>query len=106
MSSILRSVADTIPSLSSIYSGVPERLAKEAIEARDRLRSQKTVPDFVSRKTWSLPPDVDQKAFDTAIADLKQVLGNENVELNEGPLLDGWYMQHPYATHLLAAKLA
>lgn len=74
------------------------RLAKEAIDVRDRLRSQKTVPDFVPRKTWSLPPDVDQQTFDKALAELKQVLGRENVELNEGPLLDGWYMQHPYVT--------
>lgn len=95
MSSALPTLTNTIPSLKSKYSGVPERLAREAIDARDRLRSQKTVPDCFPRKTRSLPPNVDQQAFDAAIADIKEALGSENVEVNEKPLLDGWYMQHP-----------
>jgi hypothetical protein len=95
MSSPLGSPSNVIPSLSNKYSGVPDRLAQVAIETRDRLKSQKTVPDSVPRKSHSLPPNVDQESFDAAIADLRRVLGDAHVEVNKKPLLDGWYMQHP-----------
>lgn len=99
------SPSNVIPSLSNKYSGVPDRLAQVAIETRDRLKSQKTVPDSVPRKTHSLPPNVDQNSFDSAIAQLRQVLGDAHVEVNEKPLLDGWYMQHPLVTRRMLALL-
>lgn len=96
MSSVSPDHSKGIPSLSQIHSGVPERLANEAIAAKSRLLSQKTVPDSVPRrKPHSLPPDVDQATFDSAIEQLKVSLGNDNVQVNNKPLEDGWYMQHP-----------
>lgn len=96
MSSILPARPKRIPSLYQNHSGVPERLANEATAAKTRLLSQKTVPDSVPRKKpHSLPPDVDQTTFDNAIQDLKASLGDDNVQVNNKPLEDGWYMQHP-----------
>lgn len=95
MSGTLSGVAGAIPSLSTIYSGVPERLAKEAIAAKDRLFSQKTSNESTKRNRVALPPGVDQVTFDKAIAQLRQDLGQDNVELNDKPLVDGWYLQHP-----------
>ena len=95
MSSLLSSLTNSIPSLPTTYSGVPERLAKEARAAKDRLLSRKTVPDTTPRTRHSLPPDVDQNTFDATIVELQQGLGPANVQMNDKPLEDGWYMQHP-----------
>ena len=96
MSSTSPSTGSAIPSLTQIHSGVPERLTQEAIAAKDRLLSRKTVPDSVPRRRpHSLPPDIDQTTFDTAISELKDSLGANHVEVNEKALEDGWYMQHP-----------
>lgn len=86
----------TGPHLSELHSGVPDRLTKEAADSKARLESNKTLPQSVPRKRHvPLPPDVNQTAFDSAITELKQSLGDENVEINDLPLVDGWYMQHP-----------
>ncbi len=88
--------AKVIPTLSSNYSGVPERLSQEAIAAKARLFSQKTLPDSVTRrKTLALPPGISRESFDQAVEELKTAIGDENVELNDKPLVDGWYMEHP-----------
>lgn len=84
------------PTLSSLYSGVPERLASAAQEAKDKLLSKRTLPERAPRKrAVRLPPDVNQQTFDRAIRDLKKSLGEDNVILNDQPLADGWYMEHP-----------
>ena len=97
MSEILAGMANAIPSMSTIYSGVPERLKQEAVAAKERLFSQKTSEGINSRARTrtALPPGVDQTAFDKAISQLRHELGSDNVELNDKPLVDGWYMEHP-----------
>ena len=95
MSEFLSGVANAIPSLSTIYSGVPERLAKEAIAAKQRLFSQRTTKDNTGRKRLALPPGIDQVSYDTAITHLRDALGKGNVQLNDKALVDGWYLQHP-----------
>lgn len=84
-----------IPNLDSVYSGVPNRLAKEAVAAKSRLDSQRTVQESSVRKAVSLPLGVAKEQFVQAINELKTSLGSENVEINDKPLVDGWYMQHP-----------
>ena len=95
MSEVLSSVANAIPSLSTLYSGVPDRLKQEAIAAKERLFSQKTSPASVKRTRLALPPGIDQTSYDKAIAQLRQSLGEDNVQLNDKDLVDGWYLQHP-----------
>lgn len=84
-----------IPDLDTVYSGVPTRLANEAVAAKSRLDSQRTVEESSVRKAVSLPPGIGKDEFDRAIKELKSSLGAENVEINDKPLIDGWYMQHP-----------
>jgi hypothetical protein len=88
----------SIPDLQSKYSGVPTRLSQEAIAAKARLYSQKTVPDSSARTRTRLPPGITKDDFERALAELKNALGNENAEVNDKPLLDGWYMEHPYVS--------
>lgn len=95
MSTSTATAKGSIPDLGDKYSGVPARLAQEAIDAKSRLYSQKTLPDSVSRRRTALPPGISQDAFEQAIAELRQSLGRENVEVNDKPLVDGWYMEHP-----------
>lgn len=84
-----------IPDLADRYSGVPSRLSQEAIDAKSKLFSQKTAPDSVARRRTALPPGVSKEAFQKAVAELQSTIGKENVELNDKPLVDGWYMEHP-----------
>ncbi|KAK7883755.1 hypothetical protein LTR67_010917 [Exophiala xenobiotica] len=84
-----------IPDLAATYSGVPSRLSQEAIDAKSKLFSQKTLPDSVARRRTALPPGVSRANFDQAIAELRSAIGQDNVELNDKPLVDGWYMEHP-----------
>ncbi|KAF2182106.1 vanillyl alcohol oxidase [Zopfia rhizophila CBS 207.26] len=84
------------PTLSEKYSGVPQRLASVAQEAKDRLYTNKTLPESLPRRhDVRLPPGTTREAFDEAIAELEQELGQEHVVLNNKPLVDGWYLEHP-----------
>lgn len=42
-----------------------------------------------------LPPDTTRAEFNQAIGELQQILGVEHVEINDKPLVDGWYVEHP-----------
>lgn len=84
------------PALSKVYSGVPERLASVAQEAKDRLYSHKTAPDNTPRRhDVRLPPNTTRDAFDRAILALRSTIGEDNVVVNNQPLVDGWYLEHP-----------
>jgi hypothetical protein len=77
------------PTLSGSYSGVPSRLAAIAQAAKDRLYSHKMVPESLPR------PDTTRAAFDEAITAMRKHLGQDNVMLNNKPLVDVWYAFHP-----------
>lgn len=85
------------PSLSANYSGVPDRLAEAGIESKTRLLSKRTLPESIPRKldVPRLPPDTTRAEFNQAIGELKQILGADHVAVNDKPLVDGWYMEHP-----------
>jgi hypothetical protein len=89
-------MADSIPRLSTIHSGVPARLSDEAAAAKEKTYSLRTLPTSVPRQSQlRLPPDVTREVFDKAIEELRRVLDKDAVELNDKPLVDGWYMEHP-----------
>lgn len=66
------------------------------------LLSSRTLPAKASRsqETPVLPPDVERATFDKAIAELRLIVGETKVEVNDKPLVDGWYMEHPYVFYL------
>ncbi|KAI2617187.1 vanillyl alcohol oxidase [Hypoxylon sp. NC1633] len=85
-----------IPSLQEKYSGTPARLGQEAQDARARLFANRTLPVSRPRKNATrLPPGVSLEDFDAAIKELRGAIGDDNVEVNDIPLVDGWYMDHP-----------
>jgi hypothetical protein len=86
------------PTLATKHSGLPDRLLALGTESKARLLSNRTLPESVPRRGElpRLPPDTTRAEFDQAIAELKQILGDEHVEINDKPLVDGWYVEHPY----------
>lgn len=87
------SETDGIPQLDITYSGVPNGLYNEAVSAKKRIQNLKTLPHSKPRLSPAkLPPDTSQVEFDTAIIALKQLLREKYVEVNDKPLIDGWYM--------------
>jgi hypothetical protein len=90
-----------IPNLSTTHSGVPARLSNEAAAAKEKTYTLRTLPNSVPRQSQlRLPPSITRQVFDKAIEDLRTVLGEGRVELNDKPLVDGWYMEHPFAIPL------
>jgi hypothetical protein len=47
-----------------------------------------------------LPPGVSRDKFKRAIEELSKLIGKENVQLNDQPLIDGWYLNQPKVFHL------
>ncbi|KAK7206961.1 glycolate oxidase [Myxozyma melibiosi] len=96
------------PVMEEFYSGIPSNLLDRAHAAKERLMSQKTAPDTVVRdeELPVLPPYTTRDKFNSAMAALSRILGASNVEINDKPLKDGWYIEHPNthdAYHLLPA---
>jgi hypothetical protein len=82
-----------VPKLTSSYSGIPDRLYNEAVTAKEKTHSLKTLPHSKPRSSpIRFPPDTNQEQFDVAIAALRKILGEAGVEINDKPLVDGWYM--------------
>lgn len=91
------------PILSDLkHGGIPERNAEQARIAKARLYSNKTLPEYRNRSSELpvLPPGVDREKFTSAIREIQNQIGHENVEVNDKPLRDGWYMEHPYVSLL------
>lgn len=87
-----------VPILSdSHHSGISKRLADAANAAKARVYANKTVSGVTPRtgELPVLPPGIQRETFNTAIEELKRTLGPEHVVLNDKPLDDGWYLEHP-----------
>ncbi len=80
-----------------VHSGIPKRMEEDARIAKERLYSNKTMPESIprEREVPRLPPNTSREKFNQAMTELRGQLGPENVEVNDKPLVDGWYMEHP-----------
>jgi hypothetical protein len=81
--------------------GAPERLKSLEEIIKKKIEDNVTVNlDGNPRKESAqdlpvLPPGVSRSKFNAAIDELKKSIGAENVELNDKPLVDGWYLSQP-----------
>src|ERR1700742_1418601 len=89
-------LSDT-PTLAEKHSGIPTRLIDQARRAKGLLFSRRTAGKTISSggRRVQLPPYTTQEKFNDAIAQLRSVVGDQYVNLNDGTLVDGWYMEHP-----------
>lgn len=84
------------PLLDEVYSGAPSRLSEEAEKTFSRMLANRTLSKSSTRKHGlCLPPETTMEDFERAISDLQSKIGAENVEVNDKPLDDGWYLEHP-----------
>jgi FAD/FMN-containing dehydrogenase len=84
------------PVLDEVYSGAPSRLDEEAENTYSRMLSNKTLTRSETRKSGlRLPPDTTFEEFQLAIRKLQDEIGAEYVQVNDKPLDDGWYLDHP-----------
>ncbi|KAK9447348.1 uncharacterized protein V1518DRAFT_435193 [Limtongia smithiae] len=82
----------------TFHSGIPARLLDSAARVRARLYSHRTLPPTHARTEVELPvlpPEITRKDFEDAIVALRDTVGGENVVINDQPLADGWYIEHP-----------
>ncbi|KAK4655455.1 hypothetical protein QC762_302680 [Podospora pseudocomata] len=85
-----------IPTLPETHSGIPPYLLPKATRAKEAVFSGRTKPAKPrSREVPVVPQGVSRDQFLEALEELKRELGEENVEVNDKPLKDGWYMEHP-----------
>ena len=85
------------PTLQEKHSGVPTRLTGQAKRAKGLLFSRRTKGNSTSSgpRGVQLPPYTTQEKFNEAITQLKSAVGDQYVHVNDGALVDGWYMEHP-----------
>ncbi|KAI0437181.1 hypothetical protein F4803DRAFT_571240 [Xylaria telfairii] len=84
-----------VPLLSEKHSGIPEWLLGKAQEAKAHALSVATKVQGPRQRGPVYPPGVEESVFDKAIDELREQLGSDHVVLNDQPLQDGWYMEHP-----------
>ncbi|KAF3399468.1 Vanillyl-alcohol oxidase [Talaromyces pinophilus] len=89
-----KSVSPT-PTLSEKHSGIPSRLYEKAQYAKSLILDIATKEQNDRKRGVAIPAGVEKNTYMKAIDELAQQLGKENVELNDQPLKDGWYMEHP-----------
>lgn len=81
------------PTLADKHSGIPQGLLLKAQRAKGLAYQNRTKTVAPRKKPPALPPGISATAFATAINSLIDTLGGSNVELNDQPFDDGWYME-------------
>ncbi|KAI0130442.1 hypothetical protein BJ170DRAFT_314997 [Xylariales sp. AK1849] len=88
-----------IPTLPSRHSGIPSYLLSKAHRTKAAILEGSTdkphSSDSEVRREVAIPQGIEKDAFFQALEKLKTTLGEANVEVNGGKLVDGWYMEHP-----------
>jgi hypothetical protein len=82
-----------IPLLSDKHSGIPQNLLEKAQRAKSLIYETRTKETSTRERLPVIPQGVEKEAFIKAISELGEQLGKENVEVNDKPLVDGWYME-------------
>jgi len=82
----------TIPVLPDTHSGIPTYLLEKAKNAKAAVFETRTKLQSRRQRLPVLPQGVDGETFKKALDDLKKQLGADHVELNDKPLVDGWYV--------------
>lgn len=95
------------PTLEERHSGIPTRLVDQAKRAKELLFSRRTKTEntSASKRGVQLPPYTTQAKFDDAITALKAAVGAQWVYVNDGALVDGWYMEHPHVMPPCCSRL-
>ncbi|OQE13590.1 hypothetical protein PENSTE_c052G00782 [Penicillium steckii] len=94
MSSGPKLVSDP-PTLDGCHSGIPRNLLRSAAQVKANLVSNQTIDPRERAQLPVLPQGFTSSQFATALAEIIHYLGKQHVEINDKPLDDGWYIEHP-----------
>lgn len=89
----LQEAKTDVPTLSQKHSGIPDYLLDKARQAKKDAFDVRTKLVNERQRLPVLPKGIPEDKFYAALDGLRQELGSENVELNDKPLIDGWYME-------------
>ncbi|KAI1172187.1 vanillyl alcohol oxidase [Nemania sp. FL0916] len=84
-----------VPLLSETHSGIPEWLLEKVQREKASVLSVRTKVQSTKPRALAYPLGVEEAVFHKAIDELREQLGTDHVVLNDQPLKDGWYMEHP-----------
>ncbi|KAH8663567.1 hypothetical protein BGZ60DRAFT_565616 [Tricladium varicosporioides] len=96
--------SSVVPTLSEKHSGIPQNLLDKAQKAKTLIYEGKTSSQSSRQRLPVIPQGISKLKFVDALKELESQLGIENVEVNDKPLVDGWYMEHPN-THDIMSTL-
>lgn len=81
-----------VPLLSEKHSGIPPFLLEKARKAKVSVFETRTKPKATRNRLPVIPHGIEEQVFVDALGELGKQLGVENVERNDKPLTDGWYV--------------
>jgi hypothetical protein len=88
-----------IPLLGEKHSGIPANLLAKAQKAKALIYGTRTESTNTRQRSVVIPQGIEKTRFLAALDELGGLLGQENVEVNDKPLVDGWYMERVYRGH-------
>ncbi|KAI2606760.1 vanillyl alcohol oxidase [Hypoxylon sp. NC1633] len=100
--SFVEEAQSDVPLLSEKHSGIPEFLLEKARKAKVSVFETRTKPKVTRNRLPVIPPGIEEQVFVEALDELAKHLGSGNVDRNDKPLRDGWYMEHPNTHDLMA----
>ena len=81
-----------VPLLSQKHSGIPDFLLEKARETKASIFETRTKVQSSRQRLPVIPHGVEEQVFLDALTELGGQLGAANVERNDKPLKDGWYV--------------
>lgn len=91
--SLADEASSDVPTLPETHSGIPSYLLDKAREAKASIFEGRTKTANERQRLPVVPQGIERDDFLKALAELKELLGAEHVEINDKPLKDGWYME-------------
>jgi hypothetical protein len=82
-----------VPTLPEVHSGIPKYLLEKATRAKNSVLEGSTKTQKERQRLPVVPQGIEREEFLKALAELKEKLGAQHVEVNDKPLNDGWYME-------------
>lgn len=79
-----------VPLLSEKHSGIPFSLLEKARTAKQEIFDTQTKPVNERQRLPVIPQGIQKDKFFAALDELREDLGDQNVEVNDKPLKDGW----------------
>lgn len=92
MASFLEEANSNVPTLTQKHSGIPDYLLEKAQAVKKDTFEKRTKPLNDRQRLPVIPQGIDEETFFKALDELRKDIGTGNVDVNDKPLKDGWYV--------------